>query len=99
MLQGFHDGINLIPHDGLPKMHVRHSRAKFLVNERVSSPKWKCPILCSCRKQAAVTDATKRALRLFGQQLGGNMMNKEASVKVNDQGGASRTCTIVTAEL
>lgn len=27
--------------------------------------------------QAAVTDATKRALRLFGRQLGGNMADKE----------------------
>lgn len=28
-------------------------------------------------RQAAVTDATKRALRLFGTQLGGSMANKE----------------------
>lgn len=27
--------------------------------------------------QAAVTDAIKRALRLFGEHLGGNMSNKE----------------------
>ena len=34
------------------------------------------------RSQAAVTDATKRALRLFGDHLGGNMSNKEVYIRV-----------------